>query len=56
MPKPQTFTEPIMYPTSLPLLRTCRTHNWSAMYGMLATMPDRGQVKDFILNFLDGLY
>jgi glutamate/tyrosine decarboxylase-like PLP-dependent enzyme len=28
----------------------------AAMYGMLASLPDRGQVKDFVLNFLDGLY
>lgn len=28
----------------------------AAMYGMMATLPDRGMVKEFILEFLDSLY
>ena len=27
----------------------------AAMYGMLGSLPDRGQVNDFILEFMDGL-
>ena len=27
-----------------------------AMYGMLADLPDRGQVHELILQFLDGMY
>jgi glutamate/tyrosine decarboxylase-like PLP-dependent enzyme len=28
----------------------------AAMYGMLATIPDRGMVREMVLEFLDGLY
>lgn len=28
----------------------------AAMYGMMAQIPDRGMVKNFVLEFLDGLY
>jgi sphinganine-1-phosphate aldolase len=28
----------------------------AAMYGMMATLPDRGMVKDFVFEFLDSLY
>ncbi|MCL6611879.1 MAG: aspartate aminotransferase family protein [Peptococcaceae bacterium] len=27
----------------------------AAMYGMLGTLPDRGVIKDFVLNFMDDL-
>ena len=27
----------------------------AAMYGMLGSLPDRGMVRDFVLDFLDGL-
>jgi len=28
----------------------------AAMYGMLASVPDRGSVRDFVLDFMDGWY
>ena len=31
------------------------TSGAAAMYGMLGSLPDRGMVRDFILDFMDGL-
>ena len=28
----------------------------AAMYGMMATVPDKGMVNQFVLQFLDNLY
>jgi len=28
----------------------------AAMYGLIASLPDRGKVKDFVLNFLTNQY
>ena len=28
----------------------------AAMYGMMAKIPEQGQVQDFILDYLDGIY
>jgi glutamate/tyrosine decarboxylase-like PLP-dependent enzyme len=28
----------------------------AAMYGAMATLPDRGSVHEFVLDFLDGVY
>ena len=27
----------------------------AAMYGMMGTLPDRGMIKEFVLNFMDDL-
>lgn len=32
------------------------TSGTAPMYGMMATLPDRGSVKEFALQFMDGLY
>ena len=32
------------------------TKGEAAMYGMIATLPDRGKVKDYIINFLKDQY
>jgi glutamate/tyrosine decarboxylase-like PLP-dependent enzyme len=32
------------------------TEGSAPMYGMMATAPDRGMVKDFVLETLDGLF
>ena len=33
-----------------------KTEGAAALYGMIATLPDRGSVKDFVIDFLKDQY